>query len=249
MLKILIVEDEYMSRTGLGHLIEKIDKDCKVVGYAEDGYEGMKLAKEHNPDVIIADIKMPRMNGLEMFKNLRKVKMKCCFVILTGYAEFEFAQQGIAVGIVEYLLKPVTVSKVRDLLETLKARLNPQLEMMVKEEELAEQPYSLLVSKVVHVIKERYQEKLTLESLADRYSVTPEYLSGLFSKEVGKPFINYLKEFRIMKAKEILQKEGGKKIYEVAFEVGYADVKYFCRVFKEITGITPRKYTQYGVDK
>lgn len=244
MLKILIVEDEYMSRTGLGRLIEKIDVDCQIVGYAEDGYEGMTMAKECSPDVIIADIKMPRMNGLEMFESLRKINMNCCFVILSGYAEFEYAQQGIALGVVDYLLKPVTVSKIQQLLINIKERLSGQEEIKESDSGM----YSLLVSKVVQVIRAHYQEKITLENLADKYSVTPEYLSSLFSKEMGKPFVNYLKEFRMSKAKEMLRKEN-KKVYEVAFEVGYTDVKYFCRVFKEITGVTPRQYIQYGETK
>lgn len=75
--------------------------------------------------------------------------------------------------------------------------------------------------------------------------VTPEYLSRMFSREVGRPFVNYLKEYRIGKAKEMLQK-GNRKIYEIAFEAGYSDVKYFCRVFKEVTGVSPKKYLQYG---
>ena len=98
---------------------------------------------------------------------------------------------------------------------------------------------------MIGYIHEHYQDKLTLDDLAERYKVTPEYLSRMFSREVGRPFVNYLKEYRIGKAKEMLQK-GNRKIYEIAFEAGYSDVKYFCRVFKEVTGVSPKKYLQYG---
>ena len=241
MLKVVIVEDEYMAQTGLGHLIEKINPEYHIAGYADNGCDGMVLVKEVKPDIVITDIKMPRMNGLEMIESLRKIHMDCLFVILSGYAEFSYAQQGISLGVTDYLLKPVTVQKIKDLMERLEKKLKPACRETKKEAAV----YSLLVTKVIGYIHEHYQDKLTLDDLAEKYKVTPEYLSRMFSREVGRPFVNYLKEYRIGKAKEMLQK-GNRKIYEIAFEAGYSDVKYFCRVFKEGTGVSPKKYLQYG---
>ena len=77
MLKVVIVEDEYMAQTGLGHLIEKINPEYHIAGYADNGCDGMVLVKEVKPDIVITDIKMPRMNGLEMIESLRKIHMDC----------------------------------------------------------------------------------------------------------------------------------------------------------------------------
>ncbi|WP_315066806.1 response regulator [uncultured Clostridium sp.] len=103
---------------------------------------------------------------------------------------------------------------------------------------------SLIVRKTMNYIKEYYNDKVSLEEIADGMNITPEYLSRLFTKELGKSFSDYLKELRIDKAKKLLT---GKKmkIYEVAEQVGYSDSKYFCKVFKELTGMAPKEYMKF----
>ncbi len=75
-------------------------------------------------------------------------------------------------------------------------------------------------------------------------NITPEYLSRLFTKEIGKSFSDYLKEYRIDKAKKLLV-NNKLKIYEIAEKVGYSDPKYFCKVFKESTGMSPKEYMKF----
>lgn len=101
--------------------------------------------------------------------------------------------------------------------------------------------YSLTVYKAVSIIKEKYTEDLSLKEIAYELNVTPEYLSSLFNKEIGKPFTHYLKHLRILKARELLTKTES-KVYEIGRKIGYTDPKYFTRVFKEITGLTPATY-------
>ena len=239
MLKIVIVEDEYAARTGVERLIGRLGEAYQVVGCAENGHEGLLMVREHRPDVMFTDIRMPRMSGLEMMQHLRETGYDCRFVILSGYAEFEYAQKGMTLGATDYLLKPITVATLRALLERLEREIHPE-----PEKTSAPNPaYSLMVSQAVDAINRRYSDKLSLESLAASLSVTPEYLSALFSKETGRPFVIYLREVRIEHAKELLR-TSGKKVYEIAFDVGYPDVKYFCRVFKEATGVSAREYAR-----
>ena len=103
--------------------------------------------------------------------------------------------------------------------------------------------YSLLVRKSINFIEENYFNKIQLSDIADQLNVTQEYLSYLFSKEVGRNFTTFLKEYRINKAKELLL-ETDLKIYEIAERVGYSDTKYFCRVFKEVTGFPTGEYVR-----
>jgi len=103
---------------------------------------------------------------------------------------------------------------------------------------------SLIVRKAINYINEYYNDKVSLEEIANGMNITPEYLSRLFTKELGKSFSDYLKEFRIDKAKELLA-SNKIKIYEVAEKVGYNDSKYFCKVFKEVTGMAPKEYTKF----
>lgn len=105
--------------------------------------------------------------------------------------------------------------------------------------------YALLVQKAVRLVRERYAEGVTLEEIADRLRVSTAYLSGQFNREVGQPFSAYIKDLRLKKAKELLL--GSElKTFEIARRVGYPDPKYFSRVFKEATGMTPGEYQKFN---
>lgn len=235
----MIVEDEFRTRQGLGHLINKVDLGCRVIGEAENGYEGLKMIRDLEPDIVITDIRMPKMDGLEMIEKVKTMGIECMFVILSGYADFEYARQGLRLGVKEYLLKPATISDVKELLR----KLSEEGKEREEDEQTAE--YSPAVKEMVSVIEENYGMRLGLDGFSDRFRLTPEYLSNLFAKETGMTFSNYLKKVRIEKAKELILNTD-MKIYEVAYSVGYPDQKYFSKVFKEYTGVSAK---QYAMDK
>jgi two-component system response regulator YesN len=108
-------------------------------------------------------------------------------------------------------------------------------EIMVFDLKRPEQPYSLTVGKTLSIIHQEYSSDLSLECIAERLHITPEYLSSVFAREVGQKWISYLTEYRINKSKELLWSKKY-KIYEIARMVGYSDVKYYCKVFKKVTG-------------
>ena len=94
-MKLLIVEDESATRKGLSRLIAKISPDIQIVGEAEDGFEGLKMIADYRPDIVLTDITMPRVTGLEMIENAQERYPEIRYVILTGYAEFEYAQRAV----------------------------------------------------------------------------------------------------------------------------------------------------------
>jgi two-component system, response regulator YesN len=122
-MKILIVEDEYNAREGLADLIEKNGPDNTICGKAADGQEGYEIAIKYKPDLVFVDIELPKMNGLEMIgKLLQTPQLKFqmpAFVILSGYAEFNYAQQAIKYGVQDYLLKPISYEKLKDVIRNL----------------------------------------------------------------------------------------------------------------------------------
>lgn len=236
MKTIVIAEDEYRTRQGLSRLIQKLDSEFCVVGEAEDGLEGLKMIQSLTPDIVITDIRMPRITGLDMIEQARKVSIECKFVILSGYADFSYAQQAIHLGVEDYLLKPVTISMVKDLLIKLRGPAGKE-----EPEVYINECFSAIVRKAVEEIHSHYSQSLRLESFAAENNITPQYLSSLFSKETGTTFSNYLRDVRIEKAKELL-KEGNKKVYEIACAVGYPDQKYFSKIFRECVGISAKQY-------
>lgn len=233
MIRIVIVEDEVRIRQGLGNLISKIDPDCRVVGEAENGYEGLKMIRDLTPDMVITDIRMPKMSGLEMVEKLREFHLDCRVVIISGYADFEYARKGISLGVSEYLLKPITIASVRELLKRMAGG--------EKEEAAAIEQYSQVIHDMVKTIETDYAQRLGLDIFAEKYRLTPEYISNLFTKETGVTFSNYLKKVRIEHAKDLLLNTN-MKIYEVACSVGYPDQKYFSKVFKEYTGLSAKQF-------
>jgi two-component system response regulator YesN len=120
--------------------------------------------------------------------------------------------------------------------------MNRIIEALLAIDAPAETPlYSLLIQKAVRIVQEQYAEGITLDEIADNLHVTMAYLSGQFNKEVGRPFSVYIRELRLRKAKELLL--GSElRTFEIAQQVGYPDPKYFSRVFKEATGMTPGEY-------
>lgn len=107
-MRIIIVEDEPVIREGLVAVIEKFTKH-EVVCRTKDGIEGMRQIKKLHPDLVIADIRMPNMSGLEMIERLRNDGGEFAVILLTGYSDFEYARKAVQLNVTEYLLKPLEV--------------------------------------------------------------------------------------------------------------------------------------------
>ncbi|MDR1638452.1 MAG: response regulator, partial [Clostridiales bacterium] len=104
---VVVVEDEPDIANGLKKLVERLSPECKVVGVAHDGEEGMQKIQYFNADIVLTDIRMPGMDGIEMIKRLKSLGCNAQFVILTGYAEFSYARSAVRLGVCDYLTKPI----------------------------------------------------------------------------------------------------------------------------------------------
>ncbi|WP_309090604.1 response regulator [Domibacillus sp.] len=122
--KVLIADDEPMIREGLQESINWTELGMEVTALAEDGEEALELALEHNVHIVLADLNMPIMNGIEMIRALKKQKPDCQVIIITGHDEFTYAQEALRLNVTDYILKPVkpeqlleVVTRVRDQLQ------------------------------------------------------------------------------------------------------------------------------------
>ena len=236
-MRIVVAEDEERSCKGISRLIRSIDESYSVVAQAADGKEALEKIRKLRPDVVLTDIQMPFMDGLALVQAAHREELYPHFAIISAYAEFEYAKKAISYGVQEFLVKPVTYDDVENLLQKLdQLPRNPKYHYNSGKKGLHP-----LIGKVTRQIEQNYTQKISLEELAEQLSVTPEYLSTLFSREMGESFSTYLQIFRVEKAKQILKTEDA-KIYQVAAQLGFSDVKYFCKVFKKITGIPPSQF-------
>ncbi|HWJ76823.1 MAG TPA: response regulator transcription factor [Niallia sp.] len=117
MKKVLIVDDEPTIREGLPYIIDWQDYGYEIVGAAQNGKEGISFIQKYQPDVVITDIRMPEMDGLEMIQHAKQIGHSFYSIILSGYSEFTYAQKAIRLGTVSYLLKPIDEDELTDILQ------------------------------------------------------------------------------------------------------------------------------------
>lgn len=124
-MRILIVEDEIKIRVGISRLITSHTQHT-VVGEAKNGKEGLEIINRYHPQLVISDIRMPVMDGLEMLEEAVKQGHHCHFVILSGYSEFEYAQTALRYGVDDYLLKPLAPEDVTELLDKIQKKIDKE---------------------------------------------------------------------------------------------------------------------------
>lgn len=240
MYKLLIVEDEKMIRDGLVNQVPWSEYGYETVGSCSNGASALDMIRRELPDVVLTDIKMPVMSGIELMERIKNDYPKIKIVILSGYNEFEYARKGIEYGAYSYVLKP---TKEKDFSEVF-LRLKKELDALNENADNTEQcptenvPGVELVKKF---IAENFERKITLEEVSNLVYMNPSYFSSFFKSKTNRTFIEYLTQVRMNKAKELLRHKDT-RVYEVAGMVGYDDFRHFSRIFKRYTGQNPHDY-------
>lgn len=142
MCKIVIIDDERQVLQGMKRVIPWEELEAEWVGEAMDGEQGLELIRETQPDIILTDIYMPVMNGLEMIEKLRHEHFKGKFIILSGYSDFEYARHALRLNVHDYLSKPVTVQTIREVLQSAISKVEQE---NMKRYELAELEKKLML--------------------------------------------------------------------------------------------------------
>lgn len=246
-MRIIVAENEQRAREGICKLLCSISERYEVVAKASNGETALELIVQLKPDVVFTDIRMPYMDGIELIQKVREQKIKTEFVVISAYADFQLAQQCISLDVTEYILKPLTRAELENVLERLSARIKGQRVYPSAEEKentkLRNQYPDAhpMVLRALDMIESGYYKKINQTDMAQKLGISPQYFSYIFSRHVGEGFAIFLKKYRIRKAIELLGK-GETDRNEVAYKVGFSDVKYFYRVFREITGKNLSEY-------
>ncbi len=263
MVRVLIIDDEEIIREIVLNSIDWEELGCEVVGTAENGEDGFKKVELLNPDLLIVDICMPGMDGLELVSQLRQNNYDCKVIILSSYPQFEYAQKAMQVGAFRYLLKPANPADLIDAISDACAIINKERAFLEElnnlEQKVAQidemgmvsqhqstsanrKGYSRLVTLALDYINMNYASKdMGLKAVANEVFVSTWYLSKLIKRETGENFIKILTNVRLAHAKALLGSPQY-KVYEIAAMVGFDDVPHFTKTFKSIVGISPLEY-------
>lgn len=252
MYKVVLVEDEDIIRKGIKHSVPWEQHNCVVVGEAHNGVEGKELILSICPDIVITDINMPVMDGLQMIAETKGRSYAA--IILTGYSEFEYAREAIKYDVGEYLLKPLNMKEMTEALESAILECKNIEILRNQNQNISEwKNISLLddrgekenedpvVKQVLEYIEENYTQKVTLSDLSEKLFFSDRYINQRFQKSLNTTVIEYLNRYRIQKALLLLQ-QGRLPISDIGRECGIGDYKYFNHVFKKYMGCSPMEY-------
>jgi two-component system response regulator YesN len=254
MLNLMIVDDEPIILKGLINIIEKGSIPCSEIVCAYDGIDALEKMQDFKPDLIITDIQMPEMNGLELIKEAQNRELCKRFILLTGFDHTEYLRKAIRCKVIDYLLKPINKIELYDVLANVSIEvLDTSSAHYAPWGNVAEQDKALLqiensnqisrnVKKIIHYIQQNYTLDLSLDQIAEHVFLHPNYISSLFKKETGITFIHYLHLYRIQKAKQLMTKYQEMSFHQISEKVGYENVRHFFNIFKKYCGVTPGDY-------
>lgn len=344
MYSVLVIDDKEVFRRKIKRMNYFQDNSDKFVirHEAQNGLEALKILRNNYVNVVLTDIRMPFIDGIELLKYINTELLCKCVILLSEFAEFDYAKAGILNGAFDYVLKPIDDEKIKEtfdraynylttingmvntevrrieslakfildndrinalayakhieagfqshaaIVEELIGQVNdalahlsryilqkrPYLQHYVPFTELccidakemasdeyasafstcvlaiidAIEPFSArseneLVCTTCRIVLERFDNKVSLQDIADSLFVNPKYLGALFKKETGRSFVEYVTFVRMERAKMLLL-DHTLKIYEVAVLLGYNDMDYFSKVFKKQTSISPSMYRE-----
>lgn len=212
------------------------EMDCVLRGTAYDGIRGLELIRREQPDIIIADIRMPGMDGLKMAEEVHQAKPKAKILFISAYDDFSYAQQAVKLHAHDYLLKPFEIAK-------LEASVRLAVEDLRNEELPSSENTGADVTLIKRILRyiETHPEHPTLEETAEHFGYNASYISSLVKKQTGENYMEWVARSRIRKAKKML-KDPKYRIEEVAEAVGYKNYANFYNMFVKTVGISPRDY-------
>ena len=237
--RVLIADDEKLAANNIAKNVMRADSDFEVVGVVSDGEIALDRALLLLPHIVITDIKMPIMDGLELMRRLADVLPQTKVIIVSGYNDFDLVRTALQQNAFDYLLKPINLEELRNTLGKLKAILQAQQQMLVSSSDPKQ-----IANSMKQFMQENYKREINVSDMAAEIGYSTSYLTRVFKEyNNGQTPMRYLSELRMAAAKHLLI-DSRLSVKEISPLVGYPDPFHFSRSFKQACGVSPQQYRQ-----
>ena len=224
MYRAIIADDEINILEGISKVVAHSNLGIEIVGTAQDGQKTLELFEKHLPDLIIIDINMPKLSGLECIEQIKKLNKDVIIIIISSYDSFHFAQQAISLKVNSYILKPINEE---NLIREIKRTLYP--EAPVNNDNIA-------VNFTNFINKNFSNTDLSSEMIEKEFGLSRTSIFKIMKVVTDKSLIEYITMIRIRKAISFIRQNPKITLKEIANACGYQDPFYFSKVFKKQTG-------------
>lgn len=246
-MRILVVDDEQIILLGIKKILEKMETVHCEVKTASNAMVALDLLDSYSADLLITDISMPQMNGLELVWEAKHKGLCHQFLILSGFSEFEYAQQALRAGVADYLLKPVNPEELRQAVVEAAHRAGQQGQLDYLKDyqsyfshaDSEDVPYPL--QKLVAYIRGHYRESISLALLSQVSGWSEGYICSQFKKEWGIGYMDLVNELRLKESLYLLFYRKDLTVKEIAGQVGYLTERQLFRLFKKTLSTTPQQ--------
>lgn len=250
MNKLMICDDEVFIRNILALNIDWKKYDIEVTTVVGNGIEGYKSFCINPVDIIITDIRMPRMSGIEMSQRIREIDKRVEIIFLSSYDEFEYAKSAIEIGVCDFVLKPIQDKALEKAICRAVSKLNEKdgkhQTLKVEADTEDNGAKRQIINEVNKYIERNINKRLTIKEVAEVFHYSPNYLGHIFHETMGMHFGDYIIKCKMERAEKLLRVSQN-QIGEVAASLGYEYITHFIRHFKNYWGVTPNTYRNNAV--
>lgn len=242
----VVAEDEAPLRSNLVKKILTLDPSLRCLGAASDGEDALALVNKVVPQILVTDIRMPVMDGLELVERSLQISPSLGIVIISGFDDFSYAQRAIRLGVSDFLLKPVQTEDLAAVLRRLRDQIDAEADRAEQEFGLGEDRLLEHLSQYADAmeawLRAHLDEEVHLAELCAKMKLKPSYAVKIYKKCKGVTPMRHLTVLRVRHACHLLVNSPALQVKQVAHLVGYEDPLYFSRVFSHETGLTPTEW-------
>ena len=239
-LKVMLVDDEVIILEGFRKLFDWGLYGCEIVCEATDGMMAVNYAKTYKPDIVVMDINIPIISGLEAIRIIQEHRPDTAYNVVSGYDEFSYCREALRLQVADYILKPVNFAGFGKVIEDLKVKLLHE-KMEKEKQKLTPDSDNRLIYRMTEYLQDHLSEDISLQILSDEFYLNSAYISRIFKNETGVNYHAYLTRLRMERAKKLLLTTD-ESIAKIALQVGFQDYRTFTKVFKNEVGELPSVY-------